>query len=347
MRPWKPARALAHGVWVLAAVLAAAGSAFAAPPPDWMNCPASLDFDLHRDPNAEANDVRSLAPKAGGATSAEFAEQAKFSRLAYAMYDAFEAGKDPQTAFDAPGMKLVGMIYGNPGRDNEHRVFTKAIHTFYGFVAEDAAGNRTISFRGTMKLVEMIRDAQALQRPYPSDGNAREASAHVHNGFLKLFETLTIDMGDGEKPFSPALPELTAGRNTVFIGHSLGSALATLAGVEAVRRAPEIGPRLRILTFASPRVGDEGFAKLAAGVGRIDRVCNLVDLVTSVPASTRMLSYVHVGTPFRISSFDWPRLNNQLKKRGDQILCWHGDTSYAYMLTPNKTADPPAQCTAE
>ncbi|MBK6705221.1 MAG: hypothetical protein IPG56_16640 [Caulobacteraceae bacterium] len=63
---------------------------------------------------------------------------------------------------------------------------------------------------------------------------------------------------------SPALRNLVAGRDTVFVGHSLGSALATLAGVEASRRSPQSAARLRIVTLASPRVGDAGFATLRA-----------------------------------------------------------------------------------
>jgi hypothetical protein len=166
----------------------------------------------------------------------------------------------------------------------------------------------------------------------------------VHAGFLEIFESLELDIDGRPTALSPALAGLTSGRDTIFVGHSLGSALATLAGVETSRRAPQNAARLRIVTLASPRVGDAGFAAMARAVGRIDRVCNLVDIVTAVPPSTPRTDYVHVGTPFRVSSYDWPALTNNLEKGGDQILCWHGDQSYAYMLSPSTAAREPAQC---
>jgi hypothetical protein len=83
---------------------------------------------------------------------------------------------------------------------------------------------------------------------------------------------------------------------------------------------------------------------MAAGALRIDRVCNLADIVPTVPPSTRRITYQHAGTPFRVSSFDWPFLANELEKAGDQVLCWHGDNSYAAMLSPAHADRSPAQC---
>jgi triacylglycerol lipase len=199
-------------------------------------------------------------------------------------------------------------------------------------------------FRGTQQPAEWVRNVQAGQRSYPAGTRDRDAGAHVHAGFWKIFESLQLDSGSGSTSFEAALPSLVAGRDTVFVGHSLGSALATLAGVEASRRSPESAARLRIVTLASPRVGDAGFAAFASKVGRIDRVCNLVDVVTAVPPSTPRITYVHVGTPFRVSSFDWPVFVNDLDGAGDQILCWHSDKSYSVMLQPSHARREPAQC---
>lgn len=360
----------ARSIAVLMIILVggAAPRAQTAPVPEALNCPDQIVIDPRQDLSGDR--VREIAPKSGAHTSDAFAADARFARLAYLMFEAFNAGKDPRVAFKAPDQLLVGLIYGDPAPHAERpdprlpelqlakplpaalarpETLRKDSRTLYGFVAEDrATGRRTIAFRGTMQPAEWVRNAQALQRPYPSGTAPRLAAAHVHDGFLRIFESLQYEANarvstSAPIAFAAALPGLVSGHDTVFVGHSLGSAIATLAGVEATRRSPNMAWRMRIVTLASPRVGDAGFAAMARAVGRIDRVCNLVDIVTAVPASTEHLHYVHVGHPFRVSSFDWPDLNNAMNKRGEQILCWHGDQSYAHMLSPATSPATP-QC---
>jgi Lipase (class 3) len=316
--------------------------------PGWLTCPNALTLDLRPDPERDPARVREIAPRAGANTSAELYNHARYARLAYEVYEAFDAGQDPRGAFTSSTLQLVTLIYGDPGPNTERGPRPPGrTRTLYGFVADErATGRRYVVFRGTQQPAEWVRNAQAGQRPYPSGTSARNAAAHVHAGFLQIFDSLQLDAGAGATSFSPALRNLVAGRETIFVGHSLGSALATLAGVEASRRSPQSAARLRIVTLASPRVGDAGFAALARAVGRIDRVCNLVDIVTAVPPSTPQLNYVHVGTPYRVSSFDWPALANNLDRAGDQILCWHGDQSYAFMLQPAQAPREPEGCFA-
>ena len=310
-----------------------------------LSCPDSLTLDLRRNPDRQPNAIREIAPSAGARTSDEIYHHAQLAGFAYDLYAAYAAGQDPRKSFDHPELKLVALIYGDPGPSTELASRSKDTTTLYGFVADEiTSGQRYVVFRGTLEPAEWVRNVQAGQRPYPAGTRKRDARAHVHAGFLQIFESLKLDTGSDVKPFGAALPSLVEGHDTIIVGHSLGSALATLAGVEASRLSPESGSRIRIVTVASPRVGDAGFAKFALAVGRIDRVCNQVDIVTAVPPSTRTITYVHVGTPFRVSSFDWPQLVNDLKGAGDQILCWHGDQSYDLMLDPKHSPRNPSQC---
>ena len=310
-------------------------------PPEWLSCPDATSID--RRPDRDPARVRDIAPSAGRASSRELYGHARFAGVAYDLYAAFDAGQDPRVAFAHPDLQLVGLIYGVPGLNTERRRGSHSTRTLYGFVADEpTTGRRYVVFRGTQQPAEWARNIQAGRRSYPA--GARGGHARVHAGFFNIFESLELDTGSGAVPFANALPGLVAGRDTVFVGHSLGSALATFAGVEASRRVPASAQRLRIVTLASPRVGNAAFAELARAVGRIDRVCNLVDIVTGVPPSTRQELYVHVGTPFRVSSFDWPGLVNDLEGAGDQILCWHSDQAYAYMLDPSHVRRQPTQC---
>lgn len=313
-------------------------------------CPDSTVFDMRNDFAIGAFDPRVHRPSAGAVTSADIAAHARLSVMSYEMHAAFTAGADPRSNL-APNLRTFALVYGDPGPDERLGALRlRDTRTFYGVVADDgASGQRFVVLRGTLRPNEWLRNLQAglrpfirsqFRRPFPVGTGAWGAGARVHAGFLKIFASLEIvNVTDGSrKPLADALPDLAAGRQITFVGHSLGGALATLAGVEAARLSPLDAPRMRIVTFASPRVGDQGFATLAQSVGQIDRVCNVVDVVPAVPPSTRLTTYVHVGQVFRISSFDWPDLENEQEKPGDRVTCWHNINAYAFMADPAKSA---------
>jgi len=322
----------------LALAVSAGAPAFAAVP-ERLSCPNEARIDPRPARDGGPESVREIAPRAGGRTSQDLADLARHPRLAYELYDVFESGADLPAAFAKSGLTLVGFIYGDPGPQGDRLAKRRPDgRTLYGYVADDpATQTRVISFRGTLQPNEWVRNIQARQSAYTS-------AAKVHEGFLAIFQTLTFETAAKAEPLSAALPGLIGGRKAAVVGHSLGAALATLTGVDAARRAPAQTRNMRIVTIASPRVGDAGFAALARQVPRIDRVCNLVDVVPAVPPSGPDGRYTHVGTPFKVSSFDWPELNNAVPKPVDQILCWHGDAAYAYMLTPSKAVPALGQC---
>lgn len=300
--------------------------------PAWLTCPDSMETDLRQDRARDLSGIRAAMPSAGAATSDELAELARLPRAAYELYDTYDQGGDVAASFNLPGLKLVGFIYGDPGRDTERTSSPRedrGTRTFYGFVADDLiSGQRVIVFRGTLQPNEWARNLQVGQRAFSSARN----DALVHRGFMAIYESLELEEQGEVFAFAKELPRLTGGQDTLFVGHSLGAAIATLAGVDAAERAPQNAGQMRIVTYASPRVGNEEFVSLASSLRRVDRICNKVDIVTAVPPSTRKVSYSHLGNVFSLSSFDWPALNNDIEATGEQILCWHSDKSYAYML---------------
>lgn len=333
-------RAVVSFAVAMAALALGPAPALAESVPTWLSCPDAATLSLRPDPDRDPVRIRTIAPGAGAVTSTEIYAHARFADLGYRLYAAFDAGQDPRTAFTEPGLTLVSLIYGTPGPNTERGPRPARTRTLYGVIADErASGRRYIIFRGTQEPAEWARNAQAGQRPFAAGSGAR-----VHAGFMAIYDSLEIEDASGVTPFARSLPALVAGRQTVIVGHSLGGALATLAGVDASLRAPAEAARLRVVTLASPRVGDPGFAALASRVGRIDRVCNLVDVVPSVPPSTRQVTYVHVGRAHRVSSFDWPTLANDLSRPTDQLGCWHNHLAYGLMLNPAHRDRTPAQC---
>lgn len=351
-------RRLVRAVALAAAIVTSCLFSGLAPPPaeaqthEWFTCPDSSAFEPRRDAEADALNAREHQPSAGAVTSADLATHARLSAMSYDMYNAYTAGSDPLSML-APHLKPIALIYGDPGRNERlDRRTVRDTRTFYGVIADDPSTmRRLVILRGTLQPNEWIRNLQARLRPFvrshlrrPSAGSVRQqvhSGARVHNGFMQIHTSLEMTrVADGARiPLLQGLQDVVAGRDVTFIGHSLGGALATLAGVDAALLSPTDANRIRIATFASPRVGNEGFARLAEKVGRIDRVCNLVDLVPAVPPSTRLTPYVHVGNVFRLSSFDWPQLENWHSKAGEQVTCWHHIHVYAFMLDPDKSAE--------
>lgn len=127
-------------------------------------------------------------------------------------------------------------------------------------------GGSIVCFRGTSNLRQWIMNT--LIRPHgwrrfrvegdPEDG-------FVHSGFYVLHKRLWPLIG-------PALSGLP--RPWIFSGHSLGGALALIAGV--VER-PEL-----VCTFGAPKVGNAVFNDLVDR-RRLWRIVNEVDLVPRLP----------------------------------------------------------------
>src|SRR5208283_5780304 len=110
-----------------------------------------------------------------------------------------------------------------------------------GFIAEDA-GEVFLIFRGTMTTSEWLHDLNIRLTSYP-----HLESCKVHEGFLQTYNVFRAKITD-------CLNTLDTRKGLFIAGHSLGSALATLAVPDLAASTGFTSPV--IYTFASPRVGD-------------------------------------------------------------------------------------------
>jgi hypothetical protein len=133
-----------------------------------------------------------------------------------------------------------------------------------------------VAFRGTDKddPSDLADDGNALKIPWERGGK-------VHAGFAGALADVRNDV---EK----ALQGITC--RTLFTGHSLGAALATLlAGI----RTPDA-----LYTFGSPLVGDSDFVATLNNVKNF-RYVDCCDIVTRIPPEG--LGYAHLGQPYYIA----------------------------------------------
>jgi triacylglycerol lipase len=181
-----------------------------------------------------------------------------------------------------------------------------------GFLAHRGPRSYLI-FRGTLTGTEWIRNLNTSLTPY-----TKKEYGSVHAGFLQTYASL-------REAITRALSGLDRRRKVVVAGHSLGAALATLLApdIELIPR----GTVEALYTFASPRVGDNGFVSAfnESFSNRSFRITNTSDIVTSIPFPAPVAGIVggyfsHVDTPvdFTVQANDLDR-NHQIDTYLDEL----------------------------
>jgi len=140
-----------------------------------------------------------------------------------------------------------------------------------------------VVFRGTSSSADMMCNLDVRRDGLDALAMAEsESGGMVHRGFMEQFEAirspLTADLRSRASEFDSML----------FAGHSLGGALAAIAGYTFAVTGPK--KNVTVHTFGSPRVGDAGFCDALARVvpyERCWRVWDFEDPVPMIPASFR------------------------------------------------------------
>jgi hypothetical protein len=181
---------------------------------------------------------------------------AEFSRLAYRR---FEQDPDERRVI-AAAIGAVG--YRRPGWFQDPGTSKFGAR---GFAATTDNGQAIIAFRGTQadSFRDVVTDASFILENWDRPGR-------VHSGFAASLRSIL-------EPVEQWLRD-TAPSRLLLTGHSLGAALATLL---AARLVEEDRPT-ELVTFGSPRVGDEALA-FSLRTLTIRRYVNCTDAVAQLP----------------------------------------------------------------
>jgi len=132
-----------------------------------------------------------------------------------------------------------------------------------------------VAFRGTANVRDALTDAEC----FPLDN-------HLHRGFDHAYDSIAV-------PLMDALVRLVddGGENLYFTGHSLGGALAVLAGWFFYQHYPTA----KVITFGQPRIGNAQFAAMCKArlQDRHWRFVNQEDVVPRLPLWT--MGFRHSG----------------------------------------------------
>ena len=296
-------------------------------------------------PAAAAAPAPGFAPAPFDAATAT--QYGLFVKAAYSMYEADPGNLRPPPSTDFPsGYRLAAWV------QMSDFIISPTGPTFYGYVAQGTTDTNqfVLAIRGTQTLEEWWDDALSIfKTPFGSSGQ-------VGLGFDRIYRTLRIipsgSTAPGETTASRSLQPagsfaqqvtslvrqesaaaalasgVSAPASVTVVGHSLGSALATLYTMENAQ-----GDKLKtptICTFASPRVGDRTFVAAFSALPLTSwRVVNKRDIVPTLPPELFGFSHVGVEALFDSSNTTQPT-----------FACWHSLTTYLSLLDPAILPDP-------
>lgn len=169
----------------------------------------------------------------------------------------------------------------------------------FGFVAKSQTNPDEIFvvLRGTREQAEWFNNFRPRPKKFLEEQKEKfDDLGEVRNGFNRIYsekregsknptiEQTIIKLFENQQDF------LKDGSKIFIAGHSLGSGLATLAALHISKIAQLKGVKtsINLYTFASPRVGDEIFAKNINTLEALDcyHIINSEDLIQSVPLPT-------------------------------------------------------------
>ena len=177
-----------------------------------------------------------------------------------------------------------------------------------------------IIFRGTLSVKEFAQDLDIKQSPFSISSNKQnklllsqivssDLQPSVHNGFLSVYNNFKIKMFNTINKYKPS--------KIVVSGHSLGAAIATIAGLDIKDKNHNV----TVYNFASPRVGDINFCKAIQTVNlSLYRIVNTEDIIPTLPMPVMLnlenpdnpYIYKHCGTLISFS-INWESvINNHL-----------------------------------
>lgn len=140
--------------------------------------------------------------------------------------------------------------------------------TLYDADTDTSAGvNRALNAQGSYDVYVYFKGSESaknwqtniniLDEPVPSDwGCTSGTTMRTHKGYNRAFNSVAKKL---LVALENEMDDMTETTRVIVTGHSLGGALATLAAVFIACKLPRLRPRMTVVTFGAPQVGDGNF----------------------------------------------------------------------------------------
>jgi triacylglycerol lipase len=148
----------------------------------------------------------------------------------------------------------------NKAADFVHDTNTGAKCAFY----TAPNGDVYVSFAGSESKVDWLKtnvDVSVASWVVPCDSSSSQKEVVVHAGFLDAWTSISEEVWT---TLQTLFLDIGGAKSIIFTGHSLGGALATLAGLDItcrLRNGQYNNEGFAVLTFGSPVVGNQRFVE--------------------------------------------------------------------------------------
>lgn len=260
-----------------------------------------------------------------------------------------------------PGVSLDDMTIVH-GRDvykiqwfRESNPLAQGVNDHVGFLARqthrindakekveiDTISRIFVAFRGSHWVNDWIRNTIF---PFVQ---FRDQEGRVHRGFYERYRAIQDGAEIGVSVANDAIVNQESGfikflnnnlilsgitRDNcefIFVGHSTGSALATLACAEMASAFDLVKNQAKLITFSSPMVGDRAFVDgLTEQLGKLN-ICRFyccTDIVPHLPFSRLGYEHAGIGIPFRFVEI----AGNDYDSAHADVLNYSADTIWSY-----------------
>lgn len=164
-------------------------------------------------------------------------------------------------------------------------------------IGQSGSTDLYVYFGGSKSRENWKTNANVLGDTVPADWGCDAPNVmRTHKGFTKAFQSVAPKL---LVALETELGNLTGNPRVIFCGHSLGGALATMAGLYVACKIPRIRENMAVVTFGAPQVGDANFVKFFDQV--VPRSVRVVNPMDPVP---RLLNVqlVHVKGYYPVST---------------------------------------------
>ena len=147
-----------------------------------------------------------------------------------------------------------------------------------------------ICYRGSDELSDWRWNIHMTQNEYP-----KGSGCYMHAGFLVQWVSVECEFKEKLRKLLELNVSTNEFEEIVFCGHSAGGQCC-IAAYSCRKLLEEYNLPVKVITFASPRVGDMNFKNNLESFADCTRIVLDRDVVTRVP----VFGYEHVGKPIQI-----------------------------------------------
>ena len=255
----------------------------------------------------------------------DFAIAVSLGPFIQAAYDQFRNQPSQTNPTQIPGLPEGYELVRNI-QMTDFIVAPLGVPQLYGYLARGGQPEQqVVALRGTADILEWWDNIHFLPVSF---SNTVKNGGNVAQGFYDIYRTLTTT--DPQQQAGVAANQLVEAIDPdiplVVTGHSLGAALATLLVADL---AANTALEPQAWTFASPKVGDSGFAATYGLHSTVSwRIYNILDVIPQVPVDP-FDDFQHVNAGYPIDSTGLARRS---------VACFHDLNTYLHVLSDGNVA---------